>query len=163
GDRAPLCRRLRAGRRARAHRRRFARDAAGAPDRVIDAEPGGGHPAPDRPRDQRHRVLCGRVRARAWVLRCRPRTREDPFDRLGATCPGGFADVSPAAPRGLGVRSAMTESTERDRIALPAPTVWPMVVALGVTLGFGGLVTHLVVSVVGVVLALVGGVGWWRC
>jgi hypothetical protein len=38
-----------------------------------------------------------------------------------------------------------------------------MVVALGVTLGFAGLVTHLVVSVVGVVLALVGGVGWWRC
>jgi hypothetical protein len=57
----------------------------------------------------------------------------------------------------------MTESTERDRIALPAPTVWPMVVALGVTLGFAGLVTHVVVSVVGVVLALVGGVGWWRC
>ena len=57
----------------------------------------------------------------------------------------------------------MTESTGPDRIALPAPTVWPMVVALGVTLGFAGLVTHLVVSVVGVVLALVGGVGWWRC
>src|SRR5262245_2128360 len=57
----------------------------------------------------------------------------------------------------------MTESTERDRIALPAPTVWPMVVALGVTLAFAGLVTHLVISVVGVVLALVGGVGWWRC
>jgi hypothetical protein len=57
----------------------------------------------------------------------------------------------------------MTESTERDRIALPAPTVWPMVVALGVALGFAGLVTHLVLSVVGVVLALVGGVGWWRC
>jgi hypothetical protein len=57
----------------------------------------------------------------------------------------------------------MTEPTERDRIALPAPTVWPMVVALGVTLGFAGLVTHLVVSVVGVALLLVGGVGWWRC
>jgi hypothetical protein len=57
----------------------------------------------------------------------------------------------------------MTESTGPDRIALPAPTVWPMVVALGVTLGFGGLVTHLVVTVVGVVLAVVGGVGWWRC
>jgi len=38
-----------------------------------------------------------------------------------------------------------------------------MVVALGVTLGFAGLVTHIVVSVVGVVLALVGAVGWWRC
>jgi len=37
-----------------------------------------------------------------------------------------------------------------------------MVVALGVTLGFAGLVTHLAVSVVGVVLALIGGVGWWR-
>src|SRR4030095_6058732 len=61
-----------------------------------------------------------------------------------------------------GVRQAMTESKEPDRIALPAPTVWPMVVALGVTLGFTGLVTHLAVSVVGVVLALVGGVGWWR-
>ena len=57
----------------------------------------------------------------------------------------------------------MTESTERVRIALPAPTVWPMVVALGVTLGFAGLVTHLVITLVGVVLALVGGVGWWRC
>jgi hypothetical protein len=57
----------------------------------------------------------------------------------------------------------MTEPTERDRIALPAPTVWPMVLALGVTLGFAGLVTHLVVSVVGVALLLVAGVGWWRC
>ena len=57
----------------------------------------------------------------------------------------------------------MTESTERDRITLPAPTVWPMVVALGVTLGSAGLVTHVAVSLVGVVLALIGGVGWWRC
>jgi hypothetical protein len=57
----------------------------------------------------------------------------------------------------------MTESTEGDRIALPAPTVWPMVVALGVTLGFAGLVTHIAITVVGVVLALAGGVGWWRC
>src|SRR5262249_39845609 len=85
-----------------------------------------------------------------------------PFDGLGATRPGGLADVSPAAPRGPGVRPAMMESTERDRIALPEPTVWPMVVALGVTLGFGGLGTHLVVTVGGVVVALGGG-GWWRC
>ena len=57
----------------------------------------------------------------------------------------------------------MTASKEPDRIALPAPTVWPMVVALGVTLGLGGLVMHVAVSAVGVALALVGGVGWWRC
>jgi len=57
----------------------------------------------------------------------------------------------------------MTPSENAGSIALPAPTVWPMVVALGVTLGFGGLVTHVSVSAVGIVLALVGGVGWWRC
>ena len=51
---------------------------------------------------------------------------------------------------------------EPDTIHLPAPTVWPMVMALGVTLAFGGLVTHAVVSLVGVGLALIGGVGWWR-
>ena len=57
----------------------------------------------------------------------------------------------------------MTESMGPDRIALPAPTAWPMVVALGVTLGFAGLVTHIAVSLVGVMLALVAGAGWWRC
>jgi len=57
----------------------------------------------------------------------------------------------------------MTASKEPGSLALPAPTVWPMVVALGVTLGFAGLVTHVSVSAVGVALALVGGVGWWRC
>ena len=57
----------------------------------------------------------------------------------------------------------MTESRSSDLIALPAPTAWPMVVALGVTLGFAGLVTHVAVSVVGIAIALVGGVGWFRC
>jgi hypothetical protein len=57
----------------------------------------------------------------------------------------------------------MTASKAPDSIALPAPTVWPMVVALGVTLAFAGLVTHVAVSAVGVALALIGGVGWWRC
>jgi hypothetical protein len=56
----------------------------------------------------------------------------------------------------------MTDPDRVDSFELPAPTVWPMVVALGVTLGFTGLVTHFAVSVVGVVLALIGGVGWWR-
>jgi hypothetical protein len=53
-------------------------------------------------------------------------------------------------------------SRASDTIELPAPTVWPMVTALGVTLMGGGLVTHAVVSVVGVLLALIGAVGWWR-
>jgi hypothetical protein len=57
----------------------------------------------------------------------------------------------------------MTEPERLHEVELPAPTVWPMVVALGLTLGFAGLVTHLVFSVVGVALILAGGVGWWRC
>jgi hypothetical protein len=49
-----------------------------------------------------------------------------------------------------------------ETIAMPAPTVWPLVTALGITLGCAGLVTHMVVSVVGLVLFLCGLVGWWR-
>src|SRR5215470_1773904 len=47
-------------------------------------------------------------------------------------------------------------------VDLPAPTASPMIVALGITLGFAGLVTHVLVSAVGVVLTIVGAVGWFR-
>jgi hypothetical protein len=47
-------------------------------------------------------------------------------------------------------------------VEMPAPTAWPMVVALGVTLACAGLVTSATVSVVGVILALAGAVGWWH-
>ena len=49
-----------------------------------------------------------------------------------------------------------------ETIAVPAPTVWPLVTALGITLGCAGLVTHMAVSMVGLVLFLRGLVGWWR-
>jgi hypothetical protein len=49
-----------------------------------------------------------------------------------------------------------------ETIAVPAPTVWPLVTALGITLGCAGLVTHMAVSVVGLLLFLRGLVGWWR-
>ena len=48
-----------------------------------------------------------------------------------------------------------------DQISLPAPTAWPMVTAFGITLLGAGLVTHPAVSVVGLVLALRGAVGWF--
>ena len=51
---------------------------------------------------------------------------------------------------------------DSQRLALPAPTASPMVLALGITLICSGLVTNAVVSVIGFLLAVVGGVGWWR-
>ena len=49
-----------------------------------------------------------------------------------------------------------------EGVELPAPTAWPMVVALGITLGFAGLITHAAVSITGIALALIGGIGWYR-
>ena len=49
-----------------------------------------------------------------------------------------------------------------ETVAMPAPTVWPLVTALGITLVCAGLVTHVAVSMVGLVLFLRGLVGWWR-
>src|SRR6266404_7787311 len=47
-------------------------------------------------------------------------------------------------------------------IEVPASTVWPLVLALGFTLVFAGLLTSLSVSFLGAVLALAGCVGWFR-
>jgi len=46
-------------------------------------------------------------------------------------------------------------------IEVPAPTAWPMIMALGLVLGCAGLVTSLSVTVVGSVLFLTGAVGWF--
>jgi hypothetical protein len=56
---------------------------------------------------------------------------------------------------------AIQANTDRV-IEVPAPTAWPMIMALGVMLSFAGLVTSFVVSVVGIVLAVSGAVGWFR-
>jgi hypothetical protein len=59
----------------------------------------------------------------------------------------------------------MTPDQDRERkpekIELPASTPWPMIAALGLTLVFAGLVTHIAVSMVGLVIALRGAVGWF--
>jgi hypothetical protein len=49
-----------------------------------------------------------------------------------------------------------------ETLHLPAPTAWPMVLALGITLAFAGLITYATLSAVGIVLTLIAGVGWWR-
>jgi hypothetical protein len=57
----------------------------------------------------------------------------------------------------------MEQSPRAPReIEVPAPTVWPIVLAFGFTLLFAGLLTSASVSVLGAVLALAGSVGWFR-
>jgi hypothetical protein len=47
-------------------------------------------------------------------------------------------------------------------VQLPAPTAFPIVLALGLTFSFAGLVTNLGISVLGAVLIVAGCVGWFR-
>jgi hypothetical protein len=47
-------------------------------------------------------------------------------------------------------------------IDVPAPTAWPFVLAVGVTLLFAGLVTTISISALGAVLAVSGCIGWFR-
>lgn len=50
----------------------------------------------------------------------------------------------------------------RGVVELPAPTAWPLVLSLGITLLLAGLLTHWVISVLGVILILPAAVGWFR-
>ena len=47
-------------------------------------------------------------------------------------------------------------------VELPAPTAWPIVLAVGLTLVFAGLVTSASVSLLGAILAVASCVGWFR-
>jgi hypothetical protein len=49
-----------------------------------------------------------------------------------------------------------------EKIEVPAPTAWPIVLAFGMTLISAGLVTAAPISIVGAILAVVGAIGWFR-
>ena len=51
---------------------------------------------------------------------------------------------------------------EITAIDVPAPTAWPLVLAMGFTLLFAGLLMNVSVTALGVVLSLAGCVGWLR-
>ncbi len=51
---------------------------------------------------------------------------------------------------------------QQVEIALPAPTAWPLFLAVGAALLFAGLLTNASVSVLGAILALFAAVGWFR-
>ena len=49
-----------------------------------------------------------------------------------------------------------------EKIEMPAPTAWPLVLAFGITLVFAGFVTAASVSILGAILTVAGAVGWFR-
>jgi len=63
-------------------------------------------------------------------------------------------------PQGGTVQS--DHAQEEHGLQLPAPTAWPMVLALGITLVLAGMVTDVVVSILGGLLAVAGTIGWFR-
>ncbi|HWC18545.1 MAG TPA: hypothetical protein VG498_16155 [Terriglobales bacterium] len=58
--------------------------------------------------------------------------------------------------------STMRTDRTRSEIEVPAATGWPLVLAVGFTLMFSGLLTSASVSVLGFVLTAAGCVGWFR-
>jgi hypothetical protein len=53
------------------------------------------------------------------------------------------------------------ERSQPQFVRLPEPTAWPIVLAFGITLLFGGLVTSISVSLLGASLFVVACVGWF--
>jgi hypothetical protein len=47
-------------------------------------------------------------------------------------------------------------------VILPAPTAWPIILAFGLTMLLGGLLTSASVSILGAILAVAACVGWFR-
>jgi hypothetical protein len=66
----------------------------------------------------------------------------------------------------MATRLSVEQSEQSPRapakIKVPASTAWPLVLAFGFTLLFAGLLTGVSVSVLGVVLAAAGCIGWFR-
>lgn len=52
-------------------------------------------------------------------------------------------------------------NSDPNVIQLPRPTVWPLVLAVGVSLVIAGLVTSIVVAILGLLLSIAGIVGWF--
>ena len=55
-----------------------------------------------------------------------------------------------------------SQATTSHVVHLPAPTAWPIALALGFTLLFAGLVTSWAISVLGLILIVRSSVGWFQ-
>ncbi len=52
-------------------------------------------------------------------------------------------------------------SEQEGFVQLPTPTVWPVILALGIALAVSGLVTHWIITLLGVCMILPSVVGWF--
>ena len=64
---------------------------------------------------------------------------------------------STQAPFNSGTRTSVTH-----QVHLPHPTAWPFLMALGLTLLIGSIVMNLAVGALGLMLSILGAVGWFR-
>lgn len=62
----------------------------------------------------------------------------------------------------MSIDSERSHPPEQHLVHLPAPTAWPIAMALGLTLIFLGMVTHWAVSVLGALFFVCSAVGWFR-
>jgi hypothetical protein len=58
--------------------------------------------------------------------------------------------------------SETAPASSPERVHLPSPTPWPLLLAVGVTLIAGGLISSEVVTIIGALLAIAACVGWFR-
>src|SRR5580700_9377166 len=54
------------------------------------------------------------------------------------------------------------ERSARPSIEMPARSLWPLVLALGITSVFAGLVTHFAATLIGLAICAAAAFGWWR-
>lgn len=54
------------------------------------------------------------------------------------------------------------DSSPTQVVMLPAPTAWPMALALGLSLVLAGMVTNVAISLLGLVISVAATVGWFR-
>ncbi len=49
-----------------------------------------------------------------------------------------------------------------QEVSLPTPTIWPLVLALGISLMVAGLVTNIAIGLLGLLLTGISSIGWFR-
>src|ERR1700731_2679545 len=84
---------------------------------------------------------------------------------MSSGLPFSSSSTSLVAERRTRMAAEIHSEAEEDSpgtIAVPAPTAWPMVLAFGVLLTFAGLATSVAISLLGIIAALTGMIGWFR-